>query len=60
MANLDIENIKDHFWKNHKQDNKLRSQQHLGKQEKDFTQREWHLHCLTELKYTEYRANSLK
>lgn len=23
MANLDIENIKDHFWKSHKQDNKL-------------------------------------
>lgn len=26
MANLDIENIKDHFWKNHKHDRKLLNQ----------------------------------
>lgn len=41
MANLNIENIKYHFWKNHKRHNKLLNQyiNSQGKQEKDFTKR---------------------
>lgn len=58
MANVEIENTKDHSWKNHKQDNEV-LKQHIDSirvSKKKTLPRDQHVHFLTKLKYTELQS----